>query len=572
MKLKYGILALGLGLVSLSSCNDFLETVPDTRVELVTVKQCRELLVDAYSVYNYGCIEMMTDNVEDNNAPSPTGVRYNLRPYDLTDEELYCFQDVKMGMDEDTPSGIWQGCYGAIACANAVLEAADKIEAKGELNQTEYENLQACRGEAYLVRAFHHFTLCNVFCMPYRGKELSQKELGIPYITSPETTVNPQYDRGTLEDNYINIEKDLQAGLALVTDNFYEQPKYHFNTKAALAFAARFYLYKRDYEKVVQYADSVFGNNDPLTMMQDGWAKKGQFYGGMDASRYWSSIERNCVLLNFSTYSTISRRWGSRFSCNRMAKRCTIQGPGPTWKNCRWTRSHVKDEFNKSFAMHPCFNSYCYYRGDSEYGEFFIGTSGEQFEYTDKLAGIGYPHMIRTEFTCDQLILERAEAKAFLGDIEGCIADLKVWDDAHQQGQTSGSLQQLTGRLIEDFYANDAAAEGFGIVKDIHIDEVCPSDKYHLTPEIAPYIQCCQHYRRIETVHTGARFFDIKRLGLEIVHTYGKDGDKLVLRSLDPRYAIQIPTEVLSAGLQMNPRASEAPEQACVSADMVPVK
>ena len=36
--------------------------------------------------------------------------------------------------------------------------------------------------------------------------------------------------------------------------------RFHFNRKAAAAFAARFYLFKQDYAKVVEYASSALGS------------------------------------------------------------------------------------------------------------------------------------------------------------------------------------------------------------------------------------------------------------------------------------------------------------------------
>ena len=61
------------------------------------------------------------------------------------------------------------------------------------------------------------------------------------------------------------------------------------------------------------------------------------------------------------------------------------------------------------------------------------------------------------------------------------------------------------------------------------------------------------HARRIETVHEGERWLDIKRFGLEIKRElYGES--PIVLESHDLRKAIQIPAAVISAGMERNPR------------------
>ena len=155
MKFKYiAIAAAGVALMSLSSCKDFLDKVPDTRVDLETVEQLRELLNNGYLQYNYSTpCELSSDNVIDNNAPDPDGVRYNLPAYAATDDQLFRFEDVTMGMGSDTPSGIWEGCYRAIASANAVIERGTEMSEQGGLTNDETKKLSAVMGEAYMIRS-----------------------------------------------------------------------------------------------------------------------------------------------------------------------------------------------------------------------------------------------------------------------------------------------------------------------------------------------------------------------------------------------------------------------------------
>ena len=137
MKLRYKILFIAVALIGLSSCKDFLDTVPDTRVYLVNLDQLQQLLVTGYMDANYALVgELSSDNVIDNNSPSnmagSEGVRYHLGFYSQADEQVYAWQDVDLDIsNSDTPSGIWNACYGAIAVANAVLEKTDEFEATG---------------------------------------------------------------------------------------------------------------------------------------------------------------------------------------------------------------------------------------------------------------------------------------------------------------------------------------------------------------------------------------------------------------------------------------------------------
>ncbi|MCM1503739.1 MAG: RagB/SusD family nutrient uptake outer membrane protein [Muribaculum sp.] len=573
MKLKSIILGSAvLATMGLTACVDsFLDTMPDNRVELTSVESLRLLMNTAYPNYNYAVVcELSSDNVVDNNSPDKDGMRYNLAPYDRGDDELYAWEDVKSSTDDDSPSGTWEAYYASIAACNAVLEKIAEFEALTDAekeNVANYDMLTPLKGEALVLRAYDHFILANIFCEAYRGPELSKSLLGIPYMTKPETTVKPHYERGNLADVYDKIEADLNAGLPLINNGIYEIPKYHFNAQAANAFAARFYLFKRDYQKAYDYANMALGGDgvDASQYMNTIWQNLDQFYYISDFGKFANNIDKPRNFMLIATYSVAMRRYyGSRrYACNREAKRATVQGPGPTWENYKYISSSGKGE---TFSMNPCFNGACGTNGKSEYGTYFAGTTAEQFEITNKIAQTGYAHITRSEFNGEETLLTRAEARLFLGDTQGCLDDLVIWEESHH-----GSPSHLSGRdyytaltiaSINDFYESDARASGsddylFGIVKPIHLDEVCPSADYSVTSDIEPMLQCIQHFRRIETIHTGMRWFDIKRFGLEITHKIGKDRVE-TLTMMDPRKAIQIPTEVLSAGLEPNARVQDS--------------
>lgn len=569
-KIKYLSLLAVAALLSLSSCDDFLDVTPDSRVYLNTVEQLRQVLVTAYMSSNYAVpCELSSDNVVDNASPDEKFARYNVSGYSQADDQLFAFEDVNKSTDNDSPSGTWSSCYAAIASANAVLEKAEEFEkagktGDGELVGDELAKLQAVKGEAYLIRAYHYFILCNVFCLPYRGPELSKSIPGVPYVTKPETTVKPSYERGTLATDYEMIEADLQKGLELVTDLYYVSPKYHFNKAAANAFAARFYLFKRDYPKVVEYATAAFKGNDPKTMLNDVWAKK-DFYNGFDIFKYATSTERAGNMMLVSTYSSWWRRFvaSQRYTCNRDAMLATILGPSPSWEG-----NTVTFVNGLSGYMNPAFRQFLF--GDLDHGLYLAPYCLEQFEYTDKLAGIGYTHFVRAEFTNEETLLCRAEAYFYLGEIEKGFQDIKAIDDNWKNNPNATSIVvDITRERVEKFCSNEDDGRGrgghqHGIMKPIHIDEVCPSATYHATPEIMPYLQWAQHYRRLVTLHNGMRWFDIKRLGLTVTHKYSALGKTVTVGLaskdgtwyMDPRYAIQIPAEVISAGFEPSTRES----------------
>ncbi|MDE6018321.1 MAG: RagB/SusD family nutrient uptake outer membrane protein [Muribaculaceae bacterium] len=546
-------LAAALGL---SSCgSDFLGTPTDSRVELDSAEKLRMLLVSSYPQTNYAWpCELMSDNMEDNNAPDADGLRYNLASYDRGDDEMFRWDVCVSNTSNDSPSSIWESNYNAIAGANAVLQVIEKWESEGkELNTTE----RAVKGEALMIRSYCHFILAQVFCHPYRGDNVNATLLGVPYIKKPETTVKPSYERGTLKETYDNIRADLEAALPLIDNGLYEVPKYHFNKTAADAYAARFYLITREYDKCLEHCNNCFGGADvdPTSYLNTIFQNLANFYYISDFGKFAQGSDKPRNFMLIATYSVALRHIAGsrRYGVIRDALNSTIHGSSPSWSEFTWTNGK-----GGSFVMHPCFNGSCGVNGKSEYGNFFAGNISEQFEYTDKIAGIGYCHVTRSEFTAEEVLLTRAEAKLFLGDINGALADVIVWENARRKCPGAEGLESLFVDLTVDnirkFYVD--SDPGYGIAKTINIDDICPSKWSISGDNEKAMLQCIQHFRRIEMIHTGMRWFDIKRLGLEFDRKIGKDGQDH-LGIFDDRKAVQIPPEIVAAGMQQNPRPAD---------------
>ena len=100
-------------LLMISSCDGFLDKMPDNRTELDNNEKVLQLLVSAYSTGTYVQItELMSDNVADN---GPLYISYN-----KSVEESYKWQDFTDNQ-QDTPQFIWNEYYKAIAAANHAL-------------------------------------------------------------------------------------------------------------------------------------------------------------------------------------------------------------------------------------------------------------------------------------------------------------------------------------------------------------------------------------------------------------------------------------------------------------------
>ncbi|MDE5689480.1 MAG: RagB/SusD family nutrient uptake outer membrane protein, partial [Duncaniella sp.] len=219
--IKYAF-ALALPTVALSSCDDYLDTMPDNRATLSDEEKIKSILVSAYPSTQCAFVtELSSDNVDDVELQSPDTDRWI--------DDAYAWKDELEESDESL-NEYWASSYIAIASANQAIDAIDQLGGP-DASIT----LSALRGEALLCRAYNHFMLANLFCKHWTQN--AAEDLGLPYMTHPETELLPKYERGNLADFYIQIEKDLTEGLERVSDSYYSVPKYHFNQKAAYAFA-----------------------------------------------------------------------------------------------------------------------------------------------------------------------------------------------------------------------------------------------------------------------------------------------------------------------------------------------
>ena len=234
MKIKY--MLFGLVAVGLSSCDSYLDKLPDDRAELNNSDKITQFLTSCYpTVNNITINELSSDNVGNNGTSYTTD--------DLADE-LYRMKDIDV-TSTDSPYYIWNGYYQSVASANQAIEA---IKNMGDT--TQYSGQLA---EAKLCRAYSMLQMASTFCMAWNPAK-AKEYLGLPYPTTPQTDYNAKYDRGTLAELYAHINQDIEEALPNVDDNLYTVPKYHWNMKAAYAFAARFNLYYMNYDKAITYA------------------------------------------------------------------------------------------------------------------------------------------------------------------------------------------------------------------------------------------------------------------------------------------------------------------------------
>ena len=293
---RWTILVGLMAVLATVGCDSYLEELPDNRVELQTLDQAAQLLTNAYPEAGYNFNEWMGDQVS-----YTLGTRK-----DQEDLRIYRWEEVNSEPNEsDTPEFYWAAAYNAIAHANEVLTVIEQLineNVQRDDTPEDEAQRQAIRGEALLTRAYAHFMLVNLFAKHY-DPQTASSDLGVPYVTTPETEFIQEYRRATVQQVYDRIETDLLEGLKLVDGSFYANSgKYHFTRESALALASRFYLYQYDFERCIQYSNELLEPN-PSVYIKDIAALKQQQINPEDYIRLYTSPNdpSNLLLLRQQT-------------------------------------------------------------------------------------------------------------------------------------------------------------------------------------------------------------------------------------------------------------------------------
>ena len=394
MKKYIGLSFIALSL-SLASCNEYLDKLPDDRATVDTEEKAAYLLVDAYPAQSVDyMMEQASDNVIDN------GAQYSNRP---NQDYMYRWEPITTTGNDD-PYYVWNTHYSAAAAANQVLASLESLPQNA--------NTAGIRAEALLCRAWAIFRLSNAFCLAYDPLN-ADKYLGLPYPKVAGVSVD---ERGTLKQLYENINADIEEALPLLSDDHLKSAKYHFNSKAAYAFAARFNLYYHNYDKAIQYATAALGN-DPAGVLRN-IAQYGNLAGVDDINNAYVRSAEKANLLIINAYSLAGRAQYSS-SYRRYATASALISNELFWVAMPWGSGSGANTLYSSHLLYGS-NQGVYYPKMVEF-----------FEVKDKIAQTGSARIVDVVLTTDETLLVRAEAYALKKDYPNAIADINLWTASH---------------------------------------------------------------------------------------------------------------------------------------------
>jgi hypothetical protein len=487
--MKQSFRNIGLAILSLAiaaSCDKFLEENPDNRVELNSTEQAAQLLTNAYSNAAYTFTEWMGDNVVFTTGTTKLPEH----------NQSYQWEDVT-SINQDTPGNFWTATYDAIAHANEVLAVIKTLPG-------EHDRKNAVEGEALLTRAYGHFMLVNLFAKDF-DSQTAGDDPGIPYVKEPETVFLKQYERGTLEDVYEDIEEDLLDGLDLVDESFYANSgKYHFSRNAALAFASRFYLLKGDFDKCMRYSSQMLGADPDVFIKDIAGLLEESPTGENFIQQFTSAADGSNLLLirNITNFPVTVGYWPSP---NLIG---FLYGDNENVGN-PWGAEDIRTSLR-----------YPIYLRGSGWG---LGKYEFLFERTSLTSNVGLYYSIMPVFRGEEVLLNRAESYVYLEQVNNALADLQIYIAKRYTGNPP-----LTLATLRSYYQSTNDSQN---VLSYIIEE-----------------------RRKEFMHEGLRWFDIKRYRFSVVHDT-ENGNLIELAPDDKRKILQIPqTAIDVGGLEPNPR------------------
>lgn len=481
-------MALVMAIASLG-CNKYLEKEPDNRTQLNSPEKVSQLLASAYPAANYMAFaEGSTDNVGDRGAGSA----------DNTAMDPFMFRDVRSN-NQDSPEFYWGACYKAIASANIALEAIAKAP--------DQQRYAAQKGEALVARAYAHFMLATFFSKVY-DETTAASDPGIPYVTEVEDVVVKQYERRTVAYVYEQIEKDLLAGLPLIRDDVYTVPAYHFTRKAANAFAARYYLFRKNWDKVIEHTNDMFATTDVAGLLRP-WNTEYLTMTRLELFADYTRATRSSNLLLCETASWYFRQ----YAIGRYAYDATI-----------FRQIGINVPVLSAFGRAQWAFAYQSYGGDNTV---YIPKLNEYFVRVSVNAEIGTGYIMAPLFTVEEALFNRAEAMLYKNNTAGAVALLNQYLSTRIYNYNPADpIHRLTESKATTIYGGSPASALLNTVLDL---------------------------KRAEFIHEGIRWFDILRYNIPVEHT-ALNGEVYTLEADDKRRVFQIPESATLSGVELNPR------------------
>ena len=241
-----------IGSLLLSSCDSYLDIQPVGQVIPNTLAEYRALFTTAYNtaLNDRGICEIRTDiaTILQSDATSKNS---------LGDVEKW--NDVNP--NASTRQFGWAAYYTNIYYANAIIDKKD------EISEGSQEDINQLVGEAYLMRAYMHFILVNLYGQPYTAAGALETK-AVPLKLNTDLEEIPS--RNTVKEIYTSILSDIETARKLINKKEWEvQYSYRFSTLSVDAMESRVYLYMGEWDKSYESSERVLAGKSTLVNLND---------------------------------------------------------------------------------------------------------------------------------------------------------------------------------------------------------------------------------------------------------------------------------------------------------------
>ncbi len=490
--MRNNIIIYCLGLVSLftlNGCQDFLKESSQDEIIPSTVSDLRSVMYKEAYPYAFSCdnyVPLLTDEMVCNglNYSSYATVLQNGTP-------VFTFNPEMFDGTETFPANenSWKKYYEKIKGCNVIIGQLANVSGSEK-------DKNALLGQSLCLRGYYYMKLVLLYGQAYTGAGVNPEvSLGVPLILAMEVT--DQFpSRNTLKQVYDQIEDDLTKAADLLEANYTSETAFRVGHIAAKALLTRFYLYRGEFEKLIQCANEVISEGPALTNL----SSLGTAYTVFDPAGspevlwvYGSSLSRNGIYFT-STYSIAT-------------------GPIP------FTVS------NDLVGMYDAAN-------DLRYSSYF---------YYEKNKTTGVMSAIRGN-KIGQNISNYGERGIRMGEVY-----MNRAEAATRLFKEKGNAEYKT-LALSDLNTLRRARYKTGTYTDINISD--PNELISF---------CLEERQRELCLEEGLRWYDIKRLGLSVSHRYvnqeGAVSDH-VLEAGSKLYALPIPYDAINRNYKLvqNPR------------------
>lgn len=526
MKIKYYILSAILAICTLSSCIDNLNTDPTDEISgNIIFKDVEGGMVAMNGVYRlmymsgwagdnsthaFGYMSTMLvsgfmgdDMIVSSSVKGWFSMDYNLQERNFYSSTLY------------RPYSEWNFYYTLISNLNYII--AHENDLYGLPNEK-----ASLFGQAYSLRALCYFHLIQLYQQTYKGHEQSP---GIPIYTTPTSSSTPGNPRGTVEEVYIQINRDIEQGIGLLKQaeegGITQKHKSHIDYYVANGIKSRIAMVQEQWKVAIDAATIALQKPD-VTL-----ANASELVGG------FNSLQMSSVLWGAEIQKSDQIGAYASFFCHMDAmagmhgaydRKCISawlykQMNLQDIRRVNWWKGSIAPALESTQGPQK---SYC----------------TTKFRFSDYSSYLGDNIYMRAE----ELLLNKAEA----------LCRLQKYDEARKLMESFGKIREknyIRNRLDKVIDDNTLTLDAYGTGS---------------TPEIKSLLDEILLQRRIELWGETGRLFDILRLKTGYYRGY-EGSNHVVKLSDDTRqsdykaFILTIPQTEFDGNVNMDPIADQNP-------------